>query len=422
MLYHEWSLPQLMYSQETAVPRYRSILSKSTALCSLLALGGIPVYGQSCAADFDDSGAIDGADLTVLLSAWGDGDERDLTGDGRVDGSDLTVLLSEWGTCVVESLETLFAPPSEAELQAVRDDWAARNVDAIDWTVVGSGSFQGFAVDVVSHRVDGNLHYGFVRYPAAYSPNGSYPVLVLNHGGQSGVGLGILGQAGQGCLSDYVIVVPCFRGELLRTESLGFGDFLSEGENSEFDGDLDDTIALLNGALEHVSGANEERIHAFGGSRGGCVTHLLSVRDSRFKGGVAFFGATNHMLPEIQESIESYLENGGQLTNPVLSTAYNSAVEPWMSGSLSFADARLALIRRSALFFAESTPMPFHVHHGAVDFIVPIIHSEIFTERMEELGRLEEGYVYWEYPNGGHGNNMSESFGRMQDFFCDLDG
>lgn len=52
--------------------------------------------------DFNCDGMIDGADLGVLLSAWGPCPPRsdcvaDLNDDGVVDGADLGELLSQWG-------------------------------------------------------------------------------------------------------------------------------------------------------------------------------------------------------------------------------------------------------------------------------------------------------------------------------------
>jgi hypothetical protein len=46
-------------------------------------------------ADFNGDGAVDGADLGLLLSAWGTPD-GDLNGDGTTDGADLGLLLSAW--------------------------------------------------------------------------------------------------------------------------------------------------------------------------------------------------------------------------------------------------------------------------------------------------------------------------------------
>lgn len=49
-------------------------------------------------ADLDGDCAVGGADLAILLSAWGTaGGPADLDGNGSVDGADLAVLLSFWG-------------------------------------------------------------------------------------------------------------------------------------------------------------------------------------------------------------------------------------------------------------------------------------------------------------------------------------
>jgi hypothetical protein len=57
----------------------------------------ITVAGAS-AADIDGDGAVNGADLGLLLSAWGPCGKcpADVNGDGVVDGVDLGLLLAEW--------------------------------------------------------------------------------------------------------------------------------------------------------------------------------------------------------------------------------------------------------------------------------------------------------------------------------------
>jgi hypothetical protein len=52
---------------------------------------------QDCFGDFNGDRNIDGLDLGVLLSQWGQGGSADLNGDGAVDGLDLGSLLSRWG-------------------------------------------------------------------------------------------------------------------------------------------------------------------------------------------------------------------------------------------------------------------------------------------------------------------------------------
>jgi hypothetical protein len=46
--------------------------------------------------DLDGDGSVGGADLTILLAAWGKGGIADLDGDGSVGGADLAILLADW--------------------------------------------------------------------------------------------------------------------------------------------------------------------------------------------------------------------------------------------------------------------------------------------------------------------------------------
>jgi alpha-tubulin suppressor-like RCC1 family protein len=54
-----------------------------------------------CPADFDQDGDVNGADLGILLSAWGVTGQPgvDLNADGMISGADLGLLLSAWGPC-----------------------------------------------------------------------------------------------------------------------------------------------------------------------------------------------------------------------------------------------------------------------------------------------------------------------------------
>lgn len=59
-------------------------------------LGAAP---NPCPADLDGNGAVNGADLGLLLSSWGGSGTGDLNRDGTVNGADLGLLLSAWGPC-----------------------------------------------------------------------------------------------------------------------------------------------------------------------------------------------------------------------------------------------------------------------------------------------------------------------------------
>lgn len=54
----------------------------------------------ACPPDLNSDGAVDGADQSILLAAWGSSDPAsDLNGDGVVNGADLSILLAAWGAC-----------------------------------------------------------------------------------------------------------------------------------------------------------------------------------------------------------------------------------------------------------------------------------------------------------------------------------
>jgi len=54
---------------------------------------------DTCDADLNADGVVDGADLGVLLANWGGVGVGDLDGDGTVNGADLGLLLQAWGNC-----------------------------------------------------------------------------------------------------------------------------------------------------------------------------------------------------------------------------------------------------------------------------------------------------------------------------------
>jgi hypothetical protein len=62
---------------------------------------GVP-DGCECFADLNSDGYVQGADLGLVLAAWGAapaGTAADINRDGAVDGTDLGLLLATWGAC-----------------------------------------------------------------------------------------------------------------------------------------------------------------------------------------------------------------------------------------------------------------------------------------------------------------------------------
>lgn len=79
--------------------------SESTGNYRVL-LEGVAFLGLqfACVSDLNGDGSVGGADLGILLAAWGGCNPgvwcpADFDGDGKVNGQDLGVLLGEWGPC-----------------------------------------------------------------------------------------------------------------------------------------------------------------------------------------------------------------------------------------------------------------------------------------------------------------------------------
>jgi len=77
-----------------------SIHNANLAICcdAILKLKAPTPCPPSCGADLNGDGVVNGADLAMLLGAWGtsSGPCVDLNGDGIVDGADLAFLLGSW--------------------------------------------------------------------------------------------------------------------------------------------------------------------------------------------------------------------------------------------------------------------------------------------------------------------------------------
>ena len=319
-----------------------------------------------------------------------------------------------------DPIEALFAPPTAAERAQVRATWADWDVGVYDWAVLGEGELRGFRVAVVSHRVEGLIHYGAVRYPANYQPRNSYPVMILNHGGNNGVSVNTFGSVARDCYSNFFVIAASYRSEPLRAEPLDLGELRSEGTSSVIDRDVTDVIALLNGVLENIPGADEDRIVAQGGSRGAGVTGLLVVRDQRISRAGVLYGATDHMHPDIRSAVERARETGQNAGNPVNRTAMTH-VEAYFDGELTLAEARQALIRSSVVYFAEDLPAPYQHHHGTEDRSVPVAQGRALAERMVELGIAPPDFEYTEYEGGEHSpNTMPGSREAIQSVLCGI--
>lgn len=300
-------------------------------------------------------------------------------------------------------LDVLFASPTSAEEAAVLAEWegrspAASGVQEELSVAFALGSAPG-TLRVYSHLVDGHRHYGAVIAPDGAAAT-SLPVVVYGHGGDGGVSadelslvLGALGDVAD----DFVYVVPSFRSEPLV---VGTTTFLSEGEASPWDRDVDDALALLDVALQETPAADPDRIGALGFSRGAGVALLMAIRDPRIDLVVEFFGPTDFFDRYVQEIVEDLLR-GHFRDLPGLAVLNERFIQPLKAGTLTIDEVRPELVRRSAVLFADRLP-PVQVHHGTADAVVAVSQAESLIATLEGLARGDPPDEFYLYAGGGH--------------------
>lgn len=299
-------------------------------------------------------------------------------------------------------LGRLFAEPTTAELNAVVADWASRQPRAEDVVIETTQPFLlGAALvqlHVVSHVVDGARHYGAVLAPLQAS--GPLPLLLYLHGGDGGVSVEevALVSAGAGVNAGNVVwVVPSFRSEPLRA---GSQSWTSGGTPSPWDRDVDDTLALLDVAASLVPNADRECVAAIGLSRGGGVALLLSARDPRVRATIDFFGPTDFFSTWVRDIAADALRDR-PTSLPGLRHMNEAWLQPLRRGEVSYAETRLALLRRSPARFASRLG-PVQVHHGTVDDVVPVSQSQALIDAMARIGRGAPDFEAFLYPGIGH--------------------
>ncbi|UCC81498.1 MAG: dienelactone hydrolase family protein [Gemmatimonadota bacterium] len=316
------------------------------------------------------------------------------------------------------NLTLLFAEPSQAEIDAVADEWSSRDVSAQDYQVVASADLNVGEVDVqvrvVSHTVDGVVHYGAIMVPAGAQP-GSLPVLVYAHGGDGGVNidetLGLLPLLLASDVQSFVFVAPSFRAEPLVFEGM---TYLSGGPPSPWDRDVDDALAMLNVVAATVPEADAERIGVVGFSRGACVGLLMAERQPQIDVVVEFFGPTDFFGPFVQEVVEEALR-GSLRDLPALEFLNDQFIQPLKNGVLTIGDVRPELIRRSPVYFAERLPQ-LQVHHGTADETVPVGEAQRLIDVMVLLGRGEPDFEWYLYEGGGHSPLLPGAIDRTRAF------
>ena len=245
----------------------------------------------------------------------------------------------------------------------------------------------------------------------------SLPLLLYLHGGDNGVWVDEIQIVALtlGALVDrFVYVIPSFRAEPLRH---GGESWYSEGPASPWDYDVDDTLALVNAVFDSTPEARPGGMAVVGGSRGAGVALLAGIRDERIERIVALFGPTDFFDDWVRRIVrEAALGHPRPL--PGVAHLDSTVIQPYVRGEMRLPEARLEIVRRSAVLFAGDLP-PVQLHHGTDDASVSVSQAESLVRTMDALGP-PPGFEAFIYPGGGHALlSLGGAIPRMVEFLRD---
>lgn len=301
------------------------------------------------------------------------------------------------------NVERLFDPATEGEVASVRGGWqgavpiaAAVQVEFEGLVPVGPGALR---LTVLSHVSRGARHVGALITPPMAPPS-TLPVLIYSHGGDSGVDLDeLFSQVASFGIdpAQVALLIPAFAGESLR---FGSTEWSAAGPSNPWDSDVDNTLDLLETALQHDASLDDDRVAVIGLSRGGAVGLLASVRDTRINAVVSFATPTDFLGEFVEDVVRQTLVYGPP-DLPGAAALDEQVLEPLRVRTRQTAWARLQFIRRSPIYFVDELPA-IQLHHGADDDVVPVSETVRFAARLAEAGRGQPDVEVHVYEGGDH--------------------
>jgi len=234
--------------------------------------------------------------------------------------------------------------------------------------------------EVVSWKAsDGKTIEGLLTYPVGYAAGARVPLLVVIHGGPTGVFV----RSFIGNPSPYPVAVFASHGyAVLRCNVRGSGGYGAEFRRANYrdwgGGDYRDILSGVD-ALVARGLADPDRMGVMGWSYGGYMTSWVITQTKRFKAASVGAGVTNLMsftgTTDIPSFIPDYL--GGEHWNDF---------DTWR--------------KRSALFNIKGVSTPTLIQHGEADVRVPISQGYELYNALKRQAVPAKMVVYPRQPHG----------------------
>ncbi len=252
-------------------------------------------------------------------------------------------------------------------------------------------SYKTATREVVSWKsVDGNVIEGILIKPANYDPARKYPLLVVIHGGPTGIDLPSVTAdryypVEQFAAKGALVLRPNYRG------SAGYGSkFRALNVKNLGLGDYDDVIS----GVDYLIGkgmVDKDKVGAMGWSQGGYISAFITTYSDRFKATSVGAGisnwATYYQNTDITPFTRQYLQG-----------------TPWDNADVYQKTSPISYINRAKT--------PTLIQHGELDRRVPIANAYELRLALEDKGVPVKMVVYKGF---GHGITKPKSMRQVME-------
>ena len=225
----------------------------------------------------------------------------------------------------------------------------------------------------------------WIMRPAGFESRRKYPVLLNVHGGPfTQYGETFFDEAQMQAAAGFVVVMSNPRGSSGR--HTWWGQAISGRQHKAVKGgtgwgsvDVDDVLAVIDGALDRYSFCDRDRVGMLGGSYGGYMATMLATRHGgRFRA-LCSERAVNNMLTE---------EWGSDI-----GTAFKS------THGITYLDDADEYVRMSPIVDLRAIDVPMLILHSENDLRCPIIQAEELFMGLRLLGK---DVTFYRFPGEGH--------------------
>lgn len=317
-------------------------------------------------------------------------------------------------------LDKIFAPPTEEEITeadaAFEGGFSCQRFEI-------TGEFESDEIDIVrsdeelsiqtfEYESDGLNVTGLIARP---NDGEKRPVVILNHGGFSGLTGYDAMKIKEIALEGYIVVASTYRGE----EGLAGG---SDGEMDILGDEVRDVLNLLE-CVEKMEGTNG-KVGMLGGSHGGGITLHALARTDKVDAAVAMAAPASMFAQTTRKLAEDWAKTPAKqemflaffMTPAALDRM--KGIFGWIDGEAApVAEVRRNLLRRSPVYFVGRISVPLLFFYGEKDPVCTLEMAMQLKDELEKHGKVFDYKIYTGMGHGLTGEAKKDANERIYEFF-----